>query len=114
MFPNQALTEFHAILEVRLHCKSEALFLVCYQSHVFVIANVLRYLAKNAAANELEEILFKLFACLFSQFCTKITISLESCTLLKLDYLLYYLEHQPMFQCLIESSNVHHILFLVA
>ena len=88
---NKLLIEFPVIFEVRFYYKPETVFLICHQSHAFVVANVLQCLAKYAVAHEFEEILFKPVGCFFAQSCTQDNISLDSYTLLKLDYSITFL-----------------------
>lgn len=109
----QVLTEFPTILEVRAHCKLKLLILVCYQPHLLGIPNVLHFLIKNGVLHGLKKIFFKLVGYLCFQFCIQVNVSLDPRTLLKLDYSMHFLEYQSKFQCLIESSNFHHILFVV-
>ena len=90
---HQVFIEFPTILEVRLHYKFKALFLVFYQPNVFLVANVLHCLAKSAAFHKLEKFVLKLVGCLRSQSCIQVSISLESRTLLKLDYSVHFINH---------------------
>ena len=88
-------------------------FLICYQPHVFVVAIILYCFDKIAVVYGLEEALFKLVgACVLSLAFRYIIFKPH--TLHKVYHLVHFLNNQFMFQSLIESSNVHHMLFFVA
>lgn len=89
----------------------KVLFIDCYQSNVFMAANVLHGLFKNGVFHQLEKVLFKLVRCLCSPSCVQINKGLKPCTLLKLDYSVHFLKNQLMFPCLLQSLIVYHILF---